>query len=156
MYGQIYSELDANEVEMGEVITGCGQLTPGIAHAQIQLTFVKSDGSVDGIQITAQNDGTFSFNYTPDVVGEWTVSIRCTGATYIMQSVVLPFNVVKEISVPEEVQPEHEQPTNEQDSGMPIEYIIVAGVTLIVAAVAVVAYLFIKKRNTSSPVVISD
>ena len=155
-YGQIYTELDANEVEMGKIITGCGQLSPGIAHAQIMVTFVKSDGSADSIQITAQNDGTFGFNYTPDVVGEWMISIRCSGATYIMQSMVLPFNVVEEISVPEEVQPEHEQPTNEQDSAIPIEYIIVAVVTLIVAVVAVVAYLLIKKRNTSSPVVISD
>jgi len=156
MYGQIYSELDANEVEIGEIITGYGQLTPGIAHAQIKVTFVKSDGSVDNMQVTAQNDGTFSFNYTPDVVGEWTVSIRGSGATYIMQSVELPFNVVEEISVPEEVQPEHEQPTNEQDPGIPIEYITAAVVTLIVAVVTVVTYLIIKKRNTSSPVVISN
>jgi outer membrane protein assembly factor BamB len=155
-YGQIYTELDTNEVETGGIITGRGQLTPGIAHAQITVTFVKSDVTVDSIQVTAQNDGTFSFNYTPDVVGEWTVSVRCSGATYIMQSVELPFNVVEEAYVPEQVQPEHGQPINEQDSGIPTEYVTAAVTIIIIALMAVVSYWFMKKRNKGSPVLISD
>ena len=154
-YGQIYTELDKNEVEMGEIITGCGQLTPEIAYAPITATFVKSDGTVDSIQVTAQNDGAFSFNYTPDVVGEWTVSLRCSGATYIMQSVELSFNVV-ETQQPDQTPPEQDQPTNSQDSVIPAEYVTAAVVTVIVALIAVIAYLVIKKRNRSSPVVISD
>jgi len=152
--GQILTELDKNEVEMGEIITGCGQLTPGIAYAPITVTFVKSDGTVDSIQVTAQNDGAFSFNYTPDVVGEVTVSIRCSGATYIMQSVELRFNVV-ETQQPDQIPPDQDQSTDSQDSGIPTEYAIAAAVTVIVALIAVVAYLFMKKRNRSSPVVIS-
>ena len=154
-YGQIYTELDKNEVEMGEIITGCGQLTPEIAYAPISVTFVKSDGTADSIQVTAQNDGAFSFNYTPDVVGEWTVSLRCSGATYIMQSVELSFNVV-ETQQTDQTPPEQDQPTNSQDSVIPAEYVTAAVVTVIVALIAVVAYLVIKKRNRSSPVVISD
>jgi len=157
-YGQIYAELDTNEVETGGIITGCGQLTPGIAHAQITVTFVKSDGTVDSIQVTAQNDGAFSFNYTPNVVGEWTVSIRCSGATYIMQSVELPFNVVEtqqQTFEPEQTSPEQEQPTLEQDSGIPTEYATAAAI-IIIALIAVVSYWFMKKRNRGSPVLISD
>ncbi len=151
-HGQIYTELDTNEVETGGIITGCGQLTPGIAHAQITVTFVKSDGTVDSIQVTSQNDGTFSFNYTPDVVGEWTVSIRCSGATYIMQSVELPFNVVET----QQQTFEPEQPTVKQDSGIPTEYVTAAVVIIIIALIAVVSYWFMKKRNKGSPVLISD
>ena len=73
--GQIPTELDKNEVEKGESVTGYGQLTPKIAYAPITVTFAKSDGTVDNIQVTAQNDGGFSFTYTPDVVGQWTVTI---------------------------------------------------------------------------------
>ncbi len=158
-YGQIYAELDTNEIETGGIITGCGQLTPGIAHAQITVTFVKSDGTVDSIQVTAQNDGAFSFNYTPNVVGEWTVSIRCSGATYIMQSVELPFNVVEtqqQTFEPEQTSPEQEQPTLKQDSGIPTEYVTVAAAIIIIALIAVVSYWFMKKRNRGSPVLISD
>ena len=157
--GQIYAELDKNEVEMGKTITGCGQLTPGIAYAPITVTFVKSDGTVDSIQVTAQNDGAFSFNYTPDVVGEWMVSIRCSGATYIMQSVELSFNVVEtqqQTSEPDQTSPDQDQPTDSQDSVIATEYAALVAGIVIVALIAVVAYLFMKKRNTSSPVVISD
>ena len=142
--GQILAELDKSEVETGETITGCGQLTPGIAYAPISVTFVKSDGTVDSIQVAAQNDGAFSFNYTPDVVGEWTVSIWCSGATYIMQSAELSFNVVAN------------QQTDSQVSGIPTEYVAAAVVTVIVALIAVVAYVVVKRRDRSSPVVISD
>ncbi|MDH5691354.1 MAG: PQQ-binding-like beta-propeller repeat protein, partial [Candidatus Bathyarchaeota archaeon] len=157
--GQILTELDKNEVEVNKTITGCGQLTPGIAYAPITVTFTKSDGAVDSIQVTAQNDGAFSFDYTPDVVGEVAVSIWCSGAMYIMQSAELRFNVVEtqqQTSEPDQTLPDQDQPTDSQDSRIPSEYVIAAVVAVIVALIAVVAYLVIKKRNRSSPVVISD
>ena len=155
--GQISTTLNSNQIKEGESVTGSGQITPGIAYAPITVSFVKSDGTIDKLQIRARNDGTFSFDYIPDKVGEWTVSIRCSGASYIMQSMEFSLNVVdNQQSVPEQTPPEHEEPTNEQTSGIPAEYIIVAVAALIVAVIAVVAYLFVKKRNRSSPVVISN
>ena len=153
--GQISTVLDKNQVEKGESVTGSGQLSPGIAYAPITVSFVKSGGTVEKLQVTARNDGTFSFDYIPDEVGEWTVSIRCSGASYIMESVELSLNVVEETSVPEQTPPEHEDPMNEQTSGIPTEYITAAVAALIVAVIAVVAYPLIKKRNRNSSVVIS-
>ena len=158
-HGQISTTLDKSEVEQGESVTGSGQLTPGIAYAPITVSFVKSDGTITKLQVRARNDGTFSFDYIPDEVGEWTVSIRCSGASYIMESVELPLKVVEkqqETPPPKETQPEPEQPTDEQVSGIPAEYVNAAVFTVIVALIALVAYLFIRKRNRSSPVVISD
>jgi len=158
-YGQISVELDKDEVEKGESITGSGQLTPEIAYAPINVFFVKSDGTVDSIQVTAQKDGTFSFTYVPDVVGSWTVSVWCSGATYIMQSVDIPLNVIEQQEPPteQETEPqEQEQSTPSQDSGIPTEYVTAAAATVIIAVIAVVAYLFMKRKNRSSPVVISD
>ncbi|PVX24059.1 MAG: hypothetical protein CW691_08730, partial [Candidatus Bathyarchaeum sp.] len=150
--GQIYSALDVNEAESGDSITGCGQLEPGIAHAQITVSFVKPDGTADSLQVTAENDGAFSFSYTPDVIGDWTVCMRCSGATYIMQSVELPFSVVGA----QQQTSEPDQTTQPQDSGIEVEYLTLVAGIVIVALIGVVAYLVFKKRNKSSPVVISD
>jgi hypothetical protein len=76
-----------------------------------------------------------------------------------MESVELPLKVVEkqqQTPTPEETQPEQEQPTDEQVSGIPAEYVTAAVFTVIVALIALVAYLFIRKRNRSSPVVISN
>jgi len=158
-HGQISVEVDKNEVEKGESITGSGQLTPGIAYAPITVTFVKSDGTVENIQVTAQKDGTFSFNYTPDMVGSWAISISCSGAAYIMQSADISINVFEPLEQqtpePEPSPSEPEQPTPEQDSGIPAEYVTAAAATLIIAVIAVAAYLFMKRKTRSSPVVIS-
>ena len=157
-YGQIFTELDANEVETGETIAGCGQLTSEIAHAPINVTFVKSDGTVDSMQVTAQNDGTFSFNYIPDVVGEWTVSIWCSGATYIMQNAELFFNVVEsqqQTSEPDQTSNDQDQQTDSQDSSITSEYVTAVVITVVVALIAAVIYVIVKRKNRSSPVMIS-
>jgi outer membrane protein assembly factor BamB len=152
--GQILTQLETDEVEVNKTVTGCGQLMPGIAYAPITVTFVNSNGVVESMQVTAQNDGAFSFDYTPDVLGEVKVSFQCSGAMYIMHGGELRFNVVEpqQTSEPDQTPDEQDQT---QDSGIPSEYVIAAAVALIVA-VAVVAYLVIKKRDRSSPVIISD
>lgn len=153
--GQIYAQLESNQVEKGEAITGCGQLDPGIAHGQVVVTFGNSDGIADVLQVTAQSDGAFSFSYTPEVVGEWKVSIRSSGATYIMQSVEQPFTVT-EGQQSEQTPTEQDQSNQTNDSTTPTNYLIAIAVVVIVAVIVIVAYLFVKKRNKSSPVVISD
>ena len=158
-HGQISAQLDKNEVEQNETVTGCGQITPGIAYAPITVSFVKSDGTVDKLaSYCTQMMEHSAFSYTPDKVGEWTVSIRCSGATYIMQSVDISLNVFdsQQTSVPEQTPPEMINQQMSEISVIPAEYIIVAVVALIVAVIAVVAYLFVKKRNKSSHVVISN
>ncbi|MFH1327251.1 MAG: PQQ-binding-like beta-propeller repeat protein, partial [Candidatus Bathyarchaeota archaeon] len=159
MNGKIFTKLDKDQVAKGEVVTGHGHLTPGIAQVPITVSFLKPDGTVDSMQVAAQKDGAFSFNYTPDVVGEWTVSIRCSGATYIMESVELSLNVVipqQQTAEPEQTSPEHEQSTRSQDSITSIGYAALATVLGTVAVIVIIAYLFIRKRNKSSPILISD
>jgi hypothetical protein len=153
-YGEISVELDKNEIKEGESVTGSGQLSPAIAYAPVTVFFTKSDCTVDSIQVTAQNDGTFSFSYSPDVVGDCTVSVWCSGASYIMHSVDLPLTVAGQ----QQASPEQEQNQQavEQDSGTPMEYFYAAVVIIAIAVIAVAAYLFFKRRNRSSPVMISD
>ncbi len=150
IHNQIPTGLDKDEVLLGESINVHGQLTPGISYAPITATFVKSNGTVDSIQVITLKDGVFFFAYTADVVGNWTVSIWCSGATYLMHSADVPLEVVE----PEESIPEHEQPTEEEEpppaagSGIPIEYVIVAIAIVSIAIIAVVVYLFMKKKRS--------
>jgi len=140
-YGQILAELDRSEVEKGETITGCGQLSPEIAYAPVSVTFVKPDGATENIQAAAQDNGAFSFSYSPDVAGDWIVAIGCSGATYIMQDAYLCFSVAE---------------NQQTDSGIPSEHVAAAVVAVVFVLVAVAAYVVVKRRDRSSPVVISD
>ena len=158
-FGQISAELDKNTVEKDGSIVGSGQVTPGIAYAPVNVFFVKSDGTVDNIQVTTQNNGVFSFSYTPDEIGDWTVSIWCSGASYIMQSTEISLKVVKslqETTPPDQKPNENDQPIDEQDSDVSAESVIAALAILTIAMIVVVAYLVMKKKNRSSPVLIKS
>lgn len=142
MSGQISVEFAASEVEEGERIMGCGQLPLEISYAPVNVFFFKPDGSVDCIQGPAGYDGTFGFDYVADVAGVWSVSVWCSGASYIMSSEDVQLTVTK--SYPETV------------FGIPIEYFATLVVLLVIAFIALVVYLVIKRKDESSPVLIND
>lgn len=147
IHGQISSELDKDQVVIGESVTGQGQLTPRIANAPITVTFLRTNGTVDNVQVTTTNDGNFTFTYTPDVVGNWTVSIWCLGVTYIMQSADLHLVVVEPTETLPEPEPTNgEEPPPSDNSSILIVYLIVAAVTISLALIIIVAYLFIRKK----------
>jgi hypothetical protein len=155
--GQIFTGIENTEVEVNQTITVCGQLDPEIPYAPVTVTFENSDGTVESIEVTAQRDGTFSFGYTCDVIGEVKVSLRCSGATFIMED-AKQFTVTEATQEPDQSPDQNqdqEQPQDSQDSGIPTEYVIAAVVTVIAVVIALVAYMFIKKRDTSSPIAIS-
>ena len=140
-HGEVSVVLDKNEVKSGDVVTVTGQLSPAIAYAPVTVFFTKSDGAVDRIQATASNDGAFSFRYAADVVGSCTVSVWCSGTSYIMRSPDIQFSVLNKLGL-------------EKDSGSPSEYIILAVILISVALIA--AYWFIRRRSRSSTIAISD
>ena len=69
-------ELTVPELALGESTTVFGRLTPGIVDESIMLTFVMPDGSDYTAQVVTSEKGSFNFTYTPDVVGNWTVSAQ--------------------------------------------------------------------------------
>ena len=129
-------ELEKTRVNLGESVTGCGQLTPEIAYAPITVTFVKPDGTMDDIQVTTLENGTFDFTYTPDVVGKWAVNAwwqSDKGYYSSAYSEDIPLEVVSE------------QPPPPATTGVPTEYVYAAAAIIIIAVIAVAAYLFMKK-----------
>jgi hypothetical protein len=140
--GQISVEFAANKVEEGDHIMGCGQLSLPIAYAPVTVFFAKPDGSVDSIQATAGPDGTFGFDYIADMAGDWIVSVWCSGASYILNSEYVLLTVTEQ------------QPPG--PLGIPMDYFTTLVVLGAIALIALVAYMFVKKKDSSSPVVISD
>jgi outer membrane protein assembly factor BamB len=158
--GEILTGIETDEVEVNSSITVCGQLNPKIPYAPVIVSLENSDGTVETMEVTAQRDGAFSFDYMADVIGEVKVSLRCSGATFIMQDAEFSFNVTEATQEPDQNQPDQnqdqEQPQDSEDSGFPMEYAIAAAVAVIAVLIALVAYIFIRKKDTSSPIEISD
>ena len=157
--GQILTGIETNEVEVNTTITVCGQLMPEISYAPVTVTLETSDGNVETIEVTAQMDGAFSFEYMPDVIGDVNVSVRCSGAAFIMEDADLQFTVTEAHQEPDQSSDQNQdqdQPEDSQGTVIPMEYVIVAVVVVVALLIAFVAYMVIKKRDTSSPIVISD
>lgn len=137
---EISIELNRDEVKNGDFVTGTGQLSPAIAYGKVIMFFTKADGAVDSIETTTNNDGNFSFRYAPDVVGNCTISAWCSGTSYIMRSPDIQFTVLNRLGL-------------EKDEESPTAYIILA--VIIVSVALIVAYWFIRRRHTSSTIVIN-
>ena len=157
--GQIYAEVDKTAVQKSDTVIACGQLDPAIPYVPIMVTITNPNGNTQTMQVTAQNNGMFNFEYTPDINGVWTATLRCSGSTYIMQTVEKTFTVSDE-PPPETEEPsnpeEPEQPTQPEDSDMLLNDVTLYAAIAIVAVVAAVAvYLFIKRRPQGSPIVIT-
>jgi outer membrane protein assembly factor BamB len=120
-------EVNNPKIVLGESVTGFGQLVPGMANASIVVTFVKPDGTVDDVQITTVEKGTFNFTYTPDAAGNWTITAR-------WQSDKGYYNSAYSEETPIEVVV--------TGTGIPIEYFyaIVAAIAILVIVIAVVVH----------------
>jgi outer membrane protein assembly factor BamB len=133
--------LDTSEAQKGKPVTGTGQLNPAIAYAELTVFFAKADGAVDSIQVTADKNGSFSFSYAPDVVGNCTASVWCSGTSYIMRSPDIQFSVIDKLEV-------------NIDQEFPSEILI--AVAVIIAMALIVAFWFIRRRSKSAPILITD
>jgi outer membrane protein assembly factor BamB len=69
-------ELAESKLILGDPVSGCGFLVPGMPNATITLSFTKPDGAFVNIPITTSERGFFDFIYKPDDVGSWTVSAK--------------------------------------------------------------------------------
>jgi outer membrane protein assembly factor BamB len=150
MNGQIFMELDKDKVLIGESITGRGQITPEIAYAPIIVTFIKSNGTIENLEVQALKDGDFSFTYTTDMLGIWTVSIYCSGATYIMQSPDITVEVIESQESPPEQEPTNSGGLPPDNQGNLVIYVIIAGPTITVIVLVIIAHLFIRKKTTKT------
>ena len=119
-----------------ESVAVTGQINPGIVNAPITVTFVKPDGTTVDLAVTANEEGAFNASYTPDTVGNWTITAWYSGAEYPSHAYTHAYSAHLHLKVVETQQPTPPPPE---------EYVYAAAAIIIIAVIAVAAYLFIKK-----------
>jgi outer membrane protein assembly factor BamB len=62
------------DVNVGELVTGWGQLTPAMPNATVIVLMTRPDGSWNTMRVYTTAEGVFDFAFEPDVDGNWTVS----------------------------------------------------------------------------------
>ena len=150
--GQINAAIDRNETKIGEKINGCGQLNPELSYVPITLSINKPNGNLEILTTQALQNGMFSFEYTPDLKGNWTISIFCSGTTYIFDAMDLHFSVLE----PQQpTTPDQEQPIEPTVEIIPIENLILISILLIITIIFVL-FIIKKKREKSSHIIIND
>jgi outer membrane protein assembly factor BamB len=121
---------------------------PPIANAEIKASLTKPDGTDVPLTTTTDNDGLFSFPYTPTETGEWGWVVYYEGKELAYASYSQAYsswNVLEVIS-PEEpngnggVQPPPEE-------GIPIEYIYAIVAVVAIVIIAIVGYLYMRSRK---------
>ena len=132
-------ELAKPKIVLGESVTGFGQLVPGMANAPIMLAFVKPDGTVIEVQVATVEKGAFNFTYTPDVVGNWTVTSRWQSDKGYYSSAYSEHAPLEVAMAPTTTQPPKE--------GLPMEHFYVIIVAAIIIAAAALGYAYIKRTK---------
>jgi outer membrane protein assembly factor BamB len=57
--------LDKTDITPGALVTGCGQLSPGMINETVLVTLNKPDGTSTVLEVTTSDKGGFSFDFTP-------------------------------------------------------------------------------------------
>jgi outer membrane protein assembly factor BamB len=137
-------ELAKREVILGESVSGCGYLIPGMPNASITLSFVKPDGAVVNMQVTTSEKGFFDFTYTPDAIGDWAVTAQWQSDRGYFNSACSEKALLDVTPAPTPTPTPTPSPPMEW-FGMPPAYVII----LIIAAIAVVilGYVYIKRKR---------
>jgi outer membrane protein assembly factor BamB len=157
--------LTKSEVNSSELVTGFGQLTPGVTNTSITIMLVKPDGSVGNIQVLTSYKGTFTFTFTPDTVGNWSVAAQWQSDKSFYKSSVSDM-VVLQVSTPPEPTPTESPtptvsptPTRSPEPtptpfdqltflGLPMIYVYLGIIIMLVAVIAFAGYLYMKSGKT--------
>ena len=136
-------ELATREVTLGESVSGCGFLVPGMPNASIALSFMKPDGAVDNIPITTSEKGFFDFIYTPDAIGNWTVTADWQANIDYYYSAYSEKLLIEVTSAPTST-PTPTAPPIEWFGIPPIYFITFA---IVVIAMVILAYAYVKRKR---------
>ncbi len=153
--------LETQKVFAGELVTGCGLLVPRMINANVMVTLVKPNGAVVNMPIATSEEGDFTFTFTPDAVGNWTVTAQwLSDRSYYASSMSEPVYLSVETAptpTPTEAPTPTPTPTpsptasptptptpvpfeSQTFAGIPIMYIYMAVICGLGAVIAVAAY----------------
>jgi hypothetical protein len=120
-----------------ESVTVTGQIKPAIASAPITVTLVKPTGTTVDLAVAANEQGNFTVSFTPDVVGNWTITALYKGAEYASHAYASAYSADLHLVVEE----------LEQTPPLPAEMIFAAIALVIIVIVIAAGYAIMKNRN---------
>jgi outer membrane protein assembly factor BamB len=126
-------ELAKPKVILGESATGFGTLVPEMANASILVSFVKPDGAAIDVQVATSEKGAFSFTYTPDIAGNWTVVAQWWSDKGYYSSSYSELASLEVTAAPE--------------NKLPAEYVYAAVIVLAAIVAVLLAYAYMKRRK---------
>jgi outer membrane protein assembly factor BamB len=68
--------LGSNNVLLNDLVTGWGQLTPGLSNATITVTLTSPNGTSTNLEAATNGESSFTFTFQPNLVGTWTVDAK--------------------------------------------------------------------------------
>jgi len=126
-------ELTKYQTTVGELVTGFGNLSPAYPDAPIIVHVVKPDGSVTDLQVVTSSGGAFSFTFTPEVAGNWSVVAQWNSdRSYYSSAYSTPIFI-------EATAATENQPIS--------EYIYALAICLVVISVILFGYAYIKRTR---------
>ncbi len=153
--------LTKSEVNSEELVTGFGQLTPGIPSTSVKILIVEPDGNVSSFSVPTTDKGAFTFTFTPKAVGNWSVAAEWQSDKSFYKSSVSEMAVLQ-VSVPPTPTPT-ESPTTppsptptrspaptptplEQMTffGLPMLYVYIGVIVIFVVVIASAGYFYMK------------
>jgi hypothetical protein len=126
-------ELAKPKIVLGESASGFGHLAPGMANASILVYFVKPDGAGVDVQVATSEKGAFSFTYTPDVAGNWTVVAQWQSDKGYYSSSYSELAFVEVATTPE--------------NKLPAEYVYALVIALAAIAAVSLGYAYVKRTR---------
>ncbi len=129
-----------------ESVTVTGHLEPRIVNAPITVTFLKPDGTIIETAVTSDEQGAFTSSYTPDTVGNWTVTAIYGGAEYPSRVYTQAYSDHLLLEVFQEEPPTStpsSQPPPEGNIPSEIVFVIIGCIILVV--IVTLLYIYIKK-----------
>jgi hypothetical protein len=135
-------ELAQPKIVLGESMSGFGSLVPGMANATIMMSFVKPDGTVNDVQVVTCEKGAFNFTYTPDVIGNWTVS-----ALWLFDRGYYSSAYSKDTPIEVVAAPTLSPPPKGGGTGIPAEFFFAVATAIVIIVTAIVGYAYLKRTK---------
>jgi hypothetical protein len=126
-------------------ITGFGSYdTNGYPNASVKLSVTKPDNTDEAFEATTDEDGYFSFSYSPTEVGDYGWVVYYDGEEKPWITYQQAYGEWTPISVTSPTASEPEAPPDE--GGIPMEYVYVAVAVIVIVLVVVGVYIFMKRK----------
>ncbi len=153
--------LEKYQAFTSELVTGWGQLTPGMPYTAITVVFVNPNGTARITQVLTDAKGAFTFTFTPTIPGNWTVAAQWFSDKSFYKSSISDMVTLLVDPQPTPTPTETPTPTPEITptvsptptpipwseltfAGIPLLYVYLAVIAALIVVIAVAGYVYMR------------